>query len=85
MDLGGNFEMGTETHIYNIVFKDYDDVLNVKEVGEILGYSTKTVYKILHNGSLKSIQKSRMFRIPKKHLMEYLELFDFPMYEQTTV
>ena len=77
--------MEAETHIYNIIFKDYDDVLDVKEVGEILGYSPKTVYKILHNGSLKSIQKGRMFRIPKKHLMDYLELFDSPMYEQSTV
>ena len=85
MDFGGIFEMEAEKHIYNIVFTDYPDVLNVEEVGEILGYSTKTVYKILHNGSLKSIKKSRMFRIPKKHLMDYLELFDSPKYEQATV
>ena len=76
--------MEAETHIYNIVFTDYPDVLNVEEVGEILGYSTKTVYKILHNGSLKSIKKSRAFRIPKKKLMEHLELFDSPMHEQPT-
>ena len=84
MDLGGIFEMETETHVYNIVFKGYPDVLTVQEVCEILRVSDKVVYRILHKNPKLFFNAGRAFRIPKKKLMEHLELFDSPKYEQPT-
>lgn len=62
--------------LYSSVFKGYPDVMNVKQVGELLGVSTKTVYKLIHNGSLASLKVGREFRIPKVYLMRFFELLE---------
>lgn len=62
--------------IYGIVFKNYPDVLNVQQVSELLGVSTKTVYKQIKGGSLKSIKVGREFRIPKVSIMSYINIFN---------
>lgn len=77
--------METHTHICNIVFKDYDDVLNVEQVSILLGLSNKTVYRLLRIGEIESKRIGHIFRIPKVNVMKYLGIFDFPIYEQATV
>ena len=59
---------------YNTVFQGYPDVLDVKQVSELLGVSTKTVYRLLHSGTLGSLKVGREFRIPKLYLMQYLKV-----------
>ena len=73
-----------ETQIYNIVFTNYDDVLNVKQVSVALGVCTKTVYKLLNTNEIKSRKIGHKFLIPKANVMKYLGIFDFPMCEQPT-
>ena len=51
--------------VYRVVFKEYPDILDVKQVSKLLGVSTKTVYKLLRNGTLDSLKIGREFRIPK--------------------
>ena len=58
--------------IYRTVFKDYPDVLDVKQVSRLLGVSTKTVYRLLRNGSLDSLKIGREFRVPKVNVMKYV-------------
>ena len=70
--------------IYNIVFKEYPDVLNTNDVSEILGVSPKMVYRILNNGSLISLKVGRVFRIPKINLLKYIKVFGSTIYEQPT-
>lgn len=56
-----------------IVFKDYPDVLTVKQVAEILNVSTRKVYDLINCHELAilpGIQKPK--RIPKKFLEEYI-------------
>lgn len=64
----------TTQDIYKIVFKEYPDILDVKQVGTILGISTKTVYKLIKNGSLTSLKVGREFRVPKVMLMKYMKV-----------
>ena len=71
--------------IYKAVFKDYPDVLDVKQVSELLGVSTKTVYRLLRNGSLTSLKIGREFRIPKVNVMKYVKIFGSPLCEQAIV
>ena len=71
--------------IYHVVFKEYPDILDVKQVSMLLGISTKTVYKLLRDGSLTSLKIGREFRIPKVNVMKYAKVFDSPLREQTTV
>jgi len=44
-------EISTQ-EMYRIVFKEYPEVLDVKQVSQLLGVSTKTVYKLIKEGSL---------------------------------
>lgn len=55
---------------------DYPDVMNIDEMCEILGISTKTGYKILKDKQLMSIKIGRMYRIPKVHLIDYLKVIN---------
>jgi len=71
-------------NIYNSVLTNYDDVLKVEEVCEILDVSDKVVYGILQKNPWLFFPAGRAFRIPKVKLMEYMKLFDSPMYAQPT-
>ena len=70
-------EISTQ-ELYRIVFKEYPDVLDVKQVSKLLGVSTKTVYKLLKDGSLPSLRVGREFRIPKVMLMQYMKVLGPP-------
>jgi len=71
--------------IYRIVFKEYPDILDVKQVSKLLGVSTKTVYKLLRDGTLDSLKIGREFKIPKVNVMKYVKVFGSPICEQATV
>jgi len=71
--------------IYKAVFKDYPDVLDVKQVSELLGVSTKTVYRLLREGTLDSLKIGREFRVPKVNVMKYVKIFGSPLCETATV
>jgi excisionase family DNA binding protein len=59
---------------YRSVFKEYPDVMDVKQASDLLGVSTKTVYNLIRGGSLSSLKVGREFRIPKVHIMRYLKI-----------
>ena len=61
-------------HLYNLFLKEYPDVLTTKDLQNILGISSKTVFGLLHSGQIKSIKVGRNFRIPKIYLLQYLGL-----------
>ena len=71
--------------IYRVVFKEYPDVLDVKQVSTLLGVSTKTVYRILRDGTLDSLKIGREFKIPKVNVMRYVKVFGSPLCVQATV
>ena len=58
--------------IYKVVLKGYPDVLNVKQVSEILGVCEKTVYKLITEGQLPVLKVGRQFRITKVSTLKYL-------------
>jgi excisionase family DNA binding protein len=68
--------------IYRSVFKEYPDVLDVKQVSDALGVSTKVVYRLLRSGSIVSLKVGREFRVPKVNVMKYVKIFGSPLYEQ---
>ena len=70
-------ELSTQ-EIYRIVFKEYPDVMDVKQVSKLLGVSTKTVYRLLREGALDSLKIGREFRIPKVNVMKYMKVFAPP-------
>ena len=70
--------------IYSSVFRDYPDVLDVKQVSLLLGVSTKTVYRLLRDGTIVSLKVGREFRIPKVTMMKYVKVFSPLKSERTT-
>lgn len=68
--------------IYRIVFKEYPDIMDVKQVSALLDVSTKTVYKLIRDGSLASIKVGREFRIPKYAVLTYLNILGSNVPEQ---
>lgn len=63
-----------ENNAYDMIFKDYPDVLTTKDLQNILGISGKTVFWLLHSDQIKSIKVGRSFRIPKIYLLQFLGL-----------
>ena len=76
-------DMSTQ-EVYRTVFKDYPDVLDVKQVSKLLGVSTKTVYRLVHEGELASLKIGREFRIPKVNVMKYAKVFGSQVCGQCT-
>ena len=61
---------------YNIRLKDFPNVLNIDQMSEILGVSTKTGYKLLKEGAIVSLKVGRTYRIPKIHVLSYLRILN---------
>ena len=61
---------------YNVRLKDFPDILNVDQLCEVLGISTKTGYKLLSNGTIDALKVGRMYRIPKVHVLTYLRILN---------
>lgn len=51
---------------------DYSSVLLVKDIMEILKISKPVAYRILQDGTLKSVKVGREYKIAKCHLIEFL-------------
>jgi len=61
---------------YSIMLKEYPDVLDINQMCEILGVSTKTGYKILKAGKINSLKIGRTYRIPKVHIISFLRMIE---------
>ena len=56
------------------MLKEYPDIMDVNQVSSALGVSTKTCYGLLRAGKIKCLKIGRAYRIPKAHLLSYLEI-----------
>ena len=58
---------------YKSIFKDYPDVVNVKQLQAMLGgISKKLAYHLLQNKIIKSIKIGRQYKIAKADVILYL-------------
>ena len=53
--------------------RSYSMALTVPEVAEILRVCTKTVYKLIKEGSIPHVKIGREIRVPKGRLIDYLQ------------
>ena len=54
------------------MLENYSDVLEIKELCEILRIDRKTAYRLLHNGELSYRKIGRHYKIPKESVIKYL-------------
>lgn len=60
---------------YGLFFDEYPDVVDVVQLGQMLGgISTKTCYELLSSGQIKAIKIGRAYRIPKINVLKYLRI-----------
>ena len=55
------------------MLKNYKDILTVKDLCEILGIGKNTAYRLLKSGEIKSVRIGKVYKIPKKCLINYLK------------
>ena len=55
------------------MFDQFEDLLEVDEVQELLHMSRNSVYVILRSGELKGYQQGRIWKIPKQAVIEYIK------------
>ena len=60
--------------VYQTGLKDYPEIMSVEETSAALGVSTKTVYKMLKNGTIQNMKVGRSYRVPKVHLLSFLKI-----------
>lgn len=56
---------------YEMLLKDYPDVLNVRQVAQFTGYGESSVAKWCSKQELKSFLIRQKFKIPKEYLLDF--------------
>lgn len=56
-----------------MMFEQYDDILTVEEVAEILKIGLTQAYRILRSGHLKGFKEGKDWKIPKQALVLYVK------------
>lgn len=59
---------------YGLMLKEYPDVMDISQMCEVLGVSTKTGYQLLKDGCVVCLKIGRAYRIPKAHILTYLQI-----------
>lgn len=55
------------------MFESYDDILNIREVAEILKVGSTQIYKLVRSGELKAYKEGKDWKIPKSALNLYIK------------
>ena len=64
--------MLSQREAYRLMLREYPDVMDIEQVCRVLHVSTKTCYRLLQEGKIRSLKVGRAYRIPKAHLLAYL-------------
>lgn len=55
------------------MLENYNDVLTVQDLYEILPIGKNAVYKLLNDNKIKHIRVERKIIVPKQYLLEFLQ------------
>jgi excisionase family DNA binding protein len=54
------------------MFNQYDDLVKVEDLCEMLSIGKNAAYKLLLSGQLKAFRYNRVWKIPKQAVIEYI-------------
>ena len=54
------------------MFEQYDDILTIEEVAELLRIGMTQAYRIVRSGNLKGYKEGKDWKIPKQALINYV-------------
>ena len=55
------------------MFNDYNDLVTVEELCEMLSIGKNSAYKLLASDDLKCFRSNRIWKIPKQGVIEYIK------------
>jgi len=55
-----------------VMLNSYPDILTVSQLCEVLHIGKNTAYKLLQSGEIKSVKIGKVYKIPKKFIMDFL-------------
>lgn len=64
--------MNESNQILNMMFKEYPDVVGVKELQQMLGIKRTKTYELLKSGIIKSIKIGKDYKISKFNIIAYV-------------
>lgn len=59
------------SELYSQMFTDYPDIVNVAQVGKMLGYSRNVIYELISGGYLAGIKVGNSYRVPKISVIDF--------------
>lgn len=68
--------MTINSNSYESIFSEYNDVVTVDDIMQMLKIGKNTVYDLLRNKKIKSIQLGKKYIIPKRSIIEFLNTAD---------
>lgn len=64
----------TKKDTYLVMFKEYPDIVDVEQMSEMIGVSTKTAYKLLRENKIEHFKIGRTYKIPKLNILLYINV-----------
>lgn len=64
--------MENMNEVSTLMFKDYPDCVNAKELQQMLGIKRTKTYELLKDGKIKSIKIGKDYNISKLNVIAYL-------------
>lgn len=64
----------TKTEIqamYEVMFSDYPDIVNVAQVQSMLGISRHLAYELIGDGDIPGLKIGNAYRVPKINVIRY--------------
>jgi hypothetical protein len=57
--------------MYEVMFTDYPDIVNVAQVQSMLGISRHLAYSLIGDGYIPGMKIGNAYRVPKIHVVRY--------------
>ena len=58
--------------IYNIMFKEYPDILTVAQLQKMLHISRQLSYELINSGQIRAFRVGNSYRIPKIDVIDFV-------------
>ncbi len=64
--------MGNIKENYQLMFTDYKDLVDIKDLKEMLGIGITLAYRLVRDNTIKALKIDREYKIPKANVISYL-------------
>lgn len=58
--------------IYTLMFPEYPDIVDVKQLQQMLGISRHLAYDLISDGYIRGVKIGNAFKIPKVNVIRYV-------------